>query len=147
MGNSTNDDLIMILYHFLLQLPKDQRRQVEQQCLRDSYKALQAVAVLVDAVIDKIIRFPPLVRCLSLQAALGYHGEKRGRSLGSKVASILMNMRFIAVSFGFALMVKPNPNVPGGAELDINRPGTYPVGGLDTKHAHWCQKPYNTSQA
>ena len=125
MGNSTNDDLIMVLYRFLQQLPNDHRRQIEQQCLKDSYKALHAIGLLVDATPDKIIRFPPFARCLSLQAALGYHGEKKNRSLGSKVATVVMNLRFIAVSFGFALMAKPNPNVPGGAELDINRPGAY----------------------
>ena len=136
MGNSTNDDLIMVLYRFLLQLPNDHRQQLEQQCLKESYKALQAVGVLVDATPEKIMRFPPFARCLSLQAALGYYGEKTDRSLGSKVATILMNMRFIAASFGFALAAKPNSNVPGGVELDINRPGIYSPQGLSFNGAY-----------
>ena len=113
MIGGQHTDLMMTMQSFMAQLPAEQRAILESQNARFAYKAL-FVADKLNSGID--LRLPPLLACLSTQLLYSNHGERTARSLQWKIAWITLNLRHIALSFGFCLkdteMSKPGNSVP-----------------------------------
>ena len=126
-NNNNNDDLLLTMQDYMNRLPNDeslaQRHKTEQDFLRDLYRTLGVnLNQSTDPQSDKLLRNPMLQRCLSLQAALGNRSDKEPRSVISKVAWVMMNLRMIALTFAFAFA--KSGNAPeGGSEL--SKPGMY----------------------
>lgn len=132
MGNNPTDDLLMTMWHFGQQYPENQRKHMEINFMKDLYRTLGISERFTDGNMDRLIRFTPLGRALSMQGALGYQRTRSTRwSLTSKVAFTLQSLRLIALSLSFALL--PRSSQAPNAELEINKPGK-------------ACKPVNTSQ-
>ena len=122
MGNNPTDDLLMTMWHFGQQYPMAQRKQMDVQFMRDIYRTLNFVDKCTETNMERLVRFTPLSRALSMQGALGYQSDRSIRwSLTSKVAFTLQSLRLIALSLSFAL--SPKTPAGGSQELEINRPG------------------------
>lgn len=125
-GNINNDDLLMTINTFMRQLTSDKKPESKAQCkimeanlLTEMYKTLKINPDRsLDAQHEKLLRYPIIQRCFSLQAALGYRVISKKRSLPSKLAWTLLNLRMIALSFAFAFLKT------SGAEMDLSSPGT-----------------------
>ena len=130
-NNNNNDDLLLTMQDYMSHLPNDespaQRTKMEQDFLRDLYRTLSVnLDQSTDPQSDKLLRYPMLQRCLSLQAALGNRGDKEPRSIISKVAWVMMNLRMIALTFAFAFA--KSGNAPDGSS-ELSKPGMYiPLG-------------------
>ena len=122
MGSNTNDDLLMALTKFMDSLTDEQRKLIQAQFLKDLYRNLGVNDKITDGTVEKLLRYAFFGRCLSFQAALGYHGEKASRTLTSKTAWLLLSVRNAALSYAFVLVSK-GPHAPSGGEIDINKPG------------------------
>ena len=125
MGNNPTDDLLMTMWHLGLHFSDLQRKQMEVMFMKDLYRTLNFVERCAESNMDRLIRFLPLGRALSMQGALGLQNNKTPKwSLTSKVAFTLQSLRLIALSLSFALSPKSGQAPTGGnAELEINRPG------------------------
>ncbi|MCJ1284725.1 mediator complex subunit [Xylographa opegraphella] len=120
-NNNNNDDLLLTMQDYMTHLPPDeslaQRNKMEQDFLRDLYRTLNVnLDQSTDPQSDKLLRYPMLQRCLSLQAALGNRSDKVPRSVISKVAWVMMNLRMIALTFAFAF-AKSGSAPEGSSEL------------------------------
>ncbi|MCJ1388619.1 mediator complex subunit [Xylographa bjoerkii] len=123
-NNNNNDDLLLIMQDYMTHLPNDeslaQRNKMEQDFLRDLYRTLSVnLDQSTDPQSDKLLRYPMLQRCLSLQAALGNRNYKEPRSVISKVAWVMMNLRMIALTFAFAFA--KSGNAPEGSS-ELSKP-------------------------
>ena len=126
-NNNNNDDLLLTMQDYMTHLPNDeslaQRNKMERDFLRDLYRTLSVnLDQSTDPQSDKLLRYPMLQRCLSLQAALGNRSEKEPRSVISKVAWVMMNLRMIALTFAFAFA--KSGNAPEGSS-ELSKPGIY----------------------
>ena len=128
MGSNPTDDLLMTMWQFESQLSEEQRKLMEAQFLKDLYRTLGILDKCADSTIDRLIRFTPLGRALSMQGALGNEDErhsKSGSTLTCKVAFTFQSLRLIALSLSFSVI----PNTKSGqqtstpADMDINKPG------------------------
>ena len=121
MGNNPTDDLLMTMWHFGQQYLSPQRKEMEINFMKDLYRTLGFLDKCADPNTDRVLRFPPLGRALSMQGALGCQSEKSTRwSLTSKVAFTLQSLRLIALGLSFAIILKPGQTT---TDLDINKPG------------------------
>ena len=93
-------DLIMTMQSFATQLPAEQRLMVDSQSARFAYRAFFVADKLLSGI---ELRLPPLSACLGIQLLYSSHGERSPRSLQWKLAWITINLRHIALSFGFCL--------------------------------------------
>ncbi|MCJ1321765.1 mediator complex subunit [Xylographa vitiligo] len=123
-NNNNNDDLLLTMQDYMTHLPNDeslaQRNKMERDFLRDLYRTLSVnLDQSTDPQSDKLLRYPMLQRCLSLQAALGNRSEKEPRSVISKVAWVMMNLRMIALTFAFAFA--KSGNAPEGSS-ELSKP-------------------------
>lgn len=124
-GNYT-DDLLAVMQSFLKQRSIDWTEQamlprtLEEVFLGDIYRVLGAnIDQSVELQLDQLFRNHLVQRCLSMQMSLGYSGERQHRSVSSKVALTILNLRFISLILAYAFK---KPNVPG-ADSDIKKPG------------------------
>ncbi|MCJ1479591.1 mediator complex subunit [Lambiella insularis] len=123
-SNNNNDDLLMTMQEYMRQLTSDQspeslalRNKMEKDFLSDLYRTLGInLDQSTDPQSEKLLRYPMLQRCLSLQAALGISGDKGTRSITSKVAWALMNLRMFSLTFAFAFAKSGNA-ADGSGEL------------------------------
>ena len=127
MGNNPTDDLLMTMWYFEQQFPIDQRRQIEENFMRDLYKTLEFHKKCTETSMEILVRYTPLGRALSMQGALGYQRDKSTRwSMTSKVAFTLQSLRLIAITLAFA-PGKSGPSPQGGPpDFDMNKPGELP---------------------
>ena len=123
LGSNTNDDVLMVMAKFMDSLTEEHRSFMGTQYLKDLYRNLGVTDKITDGqVVDKLMRYALFGRCLSFQAAIGYLGEKGGRTLTSKTAWLLMSIRNVALSYAFVLVSK-GPHAAAGGDTDINKPG------------------------
>lgn len=126
--NSNNDDLLTAMLDFMHQLALNNSNESLANCaslqrdfLGDLYRTL---AVNVDRTFDpqpdKIVRHSKIQRLFSIQAALGFNVKKRGRTVPSKIAWMLENLRIIHLMFAFSFAKRDTH----GAESDITKPGS-----------------------
>lgn len=115
-GNSTNDDILISLFRFVKQLPEDQQITLRFMFLRDVYRILKAEKMIDRASFEKTIKTGMIIRCQSLQAAVGNGGDQSNRSLSSKLAWTALNIRHVAVTYMIALI----PNARAAALNGLN---------------------------
>ena len=146
---SNSDDLLLVMQLFMRQLASEAAidsqavvTKLEEDFLRELYKAL---GVNLDyALVDhqRLLRHPLIQKCFSMQAALSFRGETEKKSLTSKIAIALSNLRMISMMFQFAFA----PRNPGEAE--INKPGTTPSSlhhlKLTLTSSQMSSKPWST---
>lgn len=130
MGNSTNDDLIMAFFRFIVQLPGDQQNSVRTMVIRETYRILGVAEKVIDmGQFERTVKAGLIIRCLSIQAALGNYGDRLNRTLASKLAMTALNVRHICVAYLLALIPSTRPAAANGPtnppasspEPDINR--------------------------
>ena len=124
-NNNNNDDLLLTMQDYMNRFVDDefstQSNKMQQDFLRDLYRTLNVnLDQSTDPQSDKLLRYPMLQRCLSLQAALGNKSDKEPRSVISKVAWVMMNLRMIALTFAFAFA--KSGNAPEGSS-ELSKPG------------------------
>jgi mediator of RNA polymerase II transcription subunit 16 len=116
----SNDDVLTCIRKFTSQLTPEDRAKFEQDFLSQTYRALgNNLDRSADQVPDKFLRYVPFQRTLSVQASLGYHGLRSKRTLSSKIAWTILQIRNIAVVTGFAFQKAPAGE---GINLDYERP-------------------------
>ena len=136
-GTCTNDDVVMAITTFMSQLSEEQKTYLHDLFLKETYKVLGLVDRLTDtAQLDRTIRLGTMARCQSMQAALGYRGEKLNRTIASKLAFMALHLKTITIAFTMAVYSTSKPTGPNaqgsqsaqanrldpGADSDLNRP-------------------------
>jgi hypothetical protein len=117
----TMDDILYTTHELKTQLPPDQSMQLEHSLLKDLYKVLNVkVDVPPDPNGDIILRNQYMQRILSVQASIGEKSVLGPRSLPSKVAWVVLNLREIALTMAFSYL-KPAGSTEQGT--DLNKPG------------------------
>lgn len=125
------DDLLAVMQSFLKQRSNDWTEQgllmgnLEENFLSDIYRVLGVnIDHSVDPQPEQLFRNPMIQKCLSMQASLGYPGERQHRSLSSKVGLTSLNLRFASLMLAYPFK---KPSVPG-AESDFKKPGgSHPI--------------------
>ncbi|KAI9775375.1 MAG: mediator complex subunit [Candelina submexicana] len=106
--HNNNDDVLAIVKRFFS--PK-----LEHDFLAEVYDALQVnVDYVADGQQDKLLRYPWIQRCLSMQYSLDYKGETEHRSIAAKLAWTILNMRVASLTYAFTFNAKDKAAGPGG---------------------------------
>ncbi|MCJ1266503.1 mediator complex subunit [Lobaria immixta] len=119
------DDLLAVMQSFLKQRSNDWTEQgllignLEENFLSDIYRVLGVnIDHSVDPQPEQLFRNQMIQKCLSMQMSLGYPGERQHRSLSSKVALTILNLRFASLMLAYSFK---KPSVPR-AESDFKKP-------------------------
>ncbi|KAI9711614.1 MAG: hypothetical protein M1812_007137 [Candelaria pacifica] len=106
--HNNNDDVLAIVKCFL-------NPKLEHDFLAEVYNALQVnIDYAADGQQDKLLRYPWIQRCLSLQYSLDYTGEIGRRSIAAKVAWTILNMRIASLTYAVTFNFKDKSAGPGG---------------------------------
>ena len=108
-NNSNSDDILMAMQQFMVQSEQERIQGgldvysfITRQYMYDLYKALKVdVDQVFDPNAEKHLRHPTLQKCLSLQAALLPKSGKENRTLPSKLAWTLLNIRNISLNYAY----------------------------------------------
>ncbi|KAL8701035.1 MAG: hypothetical protein Q9224_000687 [Gallowayella concinna] len=122
-----HDDLSAAMQVFQQQHLKDHPQQGEDfthTFLSDMYRILQLnIDYSGDTKTEVYLKNVLHQKTLSMQLSLGYRGEQEHRTLSSKVAFAILQLRWAALTFAMGL----KPNAPGtvlSAEAEFNRTET-----------------------
>jgi mediator of RNA polymerase II transcription subunit 16 len=95
---------------------------------------------------ERLFKNPLLQRCLSLQNALDFRGEKVNKRLSGKLAWATLHLRVASVAFALTFNSPQRQGAPGGgganggsasADFDL-RPGNIPPYPLKVFRYHQC---------
>ena len=76
---------------------------IRRQYMCNLYQALKVdVDQVFESQPERLLRHPSIQKCLSLQAALNSNSEKEKKTLSSKLAWTLLNIRSISLNFVYA---------------------------------------------
>lgn len=130
MSHNNNDDLLAVIQLFRNRLSDPQVNarhsgSFEHVFLSEIYRHLNVNADhSMDPQHDKLFRQTIIQRCLSVQASLGYKGERSHRTLTAKLAWTVLNLRMTSMTFAIAFNKGGGPGAAGGGETDLGKPGT-----------------------
>ncbi|KAI9706527.1 MAG: mediator complex subunit [Candelina mexicana] len=124
--HNNNDDVLAIVKRFFSpskrlstsSIPSHRKLtcpELEHDFLAEVYDALQVnVDYAADGQQDKLLRYPWIQRCLSMQYSLDYKGETEHRSIAAKLAWTILNMRVASLTYAFTFNAKDKAAGPGG---------------------------------
>ena len=122
-----HDDLSAVMQKFQKQFLKDrpeEAREFVHVFLSDMCRILQLnVDYSGDVKIENYLKNVLHQKTLSMQHSLGYHGEQQHRTLPSKVAFAILQLRWAALTFLMGLKQNP-PGTILSTEAGFNRTGT-----------------------
>lgn len=120
-----SEDLLAVIQLFSRQHSRDWMDQgvfegsLEENFLNEIYRVLQVnLDHAVDPQADYLFKNQMVQRCLGMQVCLGYSGETQHRSVATKVAWTILNLRFTFILLAYALK-RPNQ----GADSEAKKPG------------------------
>lgn len=130
MSHNNNDDLLAVIQLFRNQMSNSHvhaglSESFEHVFLSEIYRHLNVnTDHSMDPQHDKLFRHTIIQRCLSVQASLGYKGERGHRNLTAKLAWTVLNLRWTSMTFAVAFNKGSGPGGAGGGESDLGKPGT-----------------------
>lgn len=130
MSHNNNDDLLAVMQLFSNRISDSQVHvelsgSFEHVFLSEIYRHLNVNADhSMDPQHDKLFRQTIIQRCLSVQASLGYKGERSHRTLTAKLAWTVLNLRMTSMTFAIAFNKGGGPSAAGGGETDLGKPGS-----------------------
>lgn len=130
MSHNNNDDILAVMQLFRNRISDSQVHvglsgSFEHVFLSEIYRHLNVNADhSMDPQHDKLFRQTIIQRCLSVQASLGYKGERSHRTLTAKLAWTVLNLRMTSMTFAIAFNKGGGPGAAGGGETDLGKPGT-----------------------
>lgn len=130
MSHNNNDDLLAAMQLFRSRMPDSHvdaglSGSFEHVFLSEIYRHLNVNADhSMDPQHDKLLRQTIIQRCLSVQASLGYKGERSHRTLTGKLAWTVLNLRMTSMTFAIAFNKGGGPGGASGGENDLGKPGT-----------------------
>ena len=124
--SNTSEDLAKVLQVFTDQVSSSEFSGADSnvKTIRTLYltELYRSLGINLDRSLDpqpeKLLRHPMVQRCFSMQASLGFQNDDRPRTLPSKVAWTLLNVRLISMTFALAFQ-----KFGSGTEIEINKPG------------------------
>lgn len=121
------DDLSALMQNFQKQHLKNRLKEAQDFVhvfLSDMYRILQLnVDYSGDIKIENYLKNGLHQRTLSMQLSLGYQGEEQHRTLPSKIAFAILQLRWAALTFLVGLKQNPTGTVLS-AEAEFSRTGT-----------------------
>ena len=129
MSHNNNDDLLAVMQLFRDQMSNSHVNaglsgSFEHVFLSEIYRHLSVNADhSMDPQHDKLFRQTIIQRCLSVQASLGYKGERSHRNLTAKLAWTVLNLRMTSMTFAITFNRGSGSGGAGGGENDLGKPG------------------------